>query len=140
DLRAELKAEQKAKLPIELFSRDQQTQKLIQQNMVAIEQLAGVSTITEVSEDAARQAPTRGTARFDVRVIYEKKIDKATEVPRLKKELEKLEKQHASGKNRLNDGGFTAKAPPHVVEGLRKQIEETNLLIEKIKSGLKALE
>jgi len=108
--------------------------------MVAIEQLAGVSTITEVSEDAARQAPTRGTARFDVRVIYEKKIDKATEVPRLKKELEKLEKQHASGKNRLNDGGFTAKAPPHVVEGLRKQIEETNLLIEKIKSGLKALE
>ena len=140
NLRAELKAEPKAKLPIELFSRDQQTQRLIQQNKVAIEQLAGVSTITEVSEHAARQTPTRGTARFDVRVIYEKKIDKETEVPRLKKELEKLEKQYGSGKTRLGDEGFTAKAPPHVVDGLRKQVEETGLLIEKTRSQLKSLE
>jgi valyl-tRNA synthetase len=140
NLRAELKAEPKAKLPIELFCRDQQTQKLLQQNRVAIEQLAGVSTITEVSEEAARQAPTRGTARFDLRVIYEKRIDTTTEVPRLKKELEKLEKQYTSGKNRLSDEGFTAKAPPNVVEGLHKQVKETSLLIEKIRSQLKALE
>ena len=44
-------------------------------------------------EIAARQSATRGTARFDVHVIYEKKVDVAAECERLKKELEKSRKK-----------------------------------------------
>src|SRR5436309_13278594 len=93
NLRAELKVEQKLKVPIELYAHDRQTATLIEQNSVAIRQLAGVETITTVEESRARQAPTRGTARFDVRVVYQKKIDVAAECERLKKELDKIEKE-----------------------------------------------
>src|SRR5256884_6583167 len=65
NLRAELKVEQKLKVPIELYAHDRQTATLIEQNSVAIRQLAGVETITTVEESRARQAPRRGTARFD---------------------------------------------------------------------------
>ena len=42
-------------------------------------------------------AGARGTARFDVHVVYERKVDVASECERLKKELERLEKGIGSG-------------------------------------------
>jgi len=140
NLRAELKAEPKLKVPIQVFARDPQTWALIEQNRTAVEQLANVSEIQQVPEATARQAPARSTARFDVRVIYERKIDKAAERERLEKELEKLEKQRDNGQVKLNDPQFSAKAPAKVVDGLRRQVEEANLLIEKIKNKLRELE
>jgi valyl-tRNA synthetase len=85
-------------------------------------------------------AGTRSTSRFDVHAIYEKKIDVAAERERLKKELEKIEKQLAGNQARLGDEQFLSKAPPHVVEGLRKQVEEQTILRNKIVSQLKELE
>ncbi len=60
------------------------------------------------------------TARFDVHVIYEQKIDVAAECERLKKELEKIEKGIANNKRQLGNEQFLAKAPPNVVEGLAR--------------------
>jgi len=131
NLRAELKVEQKAKVPIEFYAHDLETVSLIEQNSNATNQLAGVSTITTVDEGRARQSPTRGTARFDVRVVYEKKIDVTAECERLKKELEKIDNGIASGQRQLGNKQFLAKAPPSVVENLRKQQQELAILREK---------
>jgi valyl-tRNA synthetase len=81
----------------------------------------------------------RSTSRFDVHAIYEKKIDVAAERERLTKELEKIEKQLVSSQGRLGDEQFLKKAPAPVVEGLRKQVEETTMLREKIVAKLKEL-
>jgi valyl-tRNA synthetase len=139
NLRAELKVEPKEKIPIEVFSHDPETWNLIQSGREAIERLANVQAISEVTESRARQTPSRSTARFDVRVVYERKIDVTTECERLKKELEKIEKGIASSQRQLGNEQFLAKAPANVVEGLRKQRQELAVLQEKAQSKLAEL-
>jgi valyl-tRNA synthetase len=139
NLRAELKVEPKEKIPIEVFSHDAETGNLIQDGREAIERLANVKTISAVTESRARQVPSRSTARFDVHVIYERKIDVTAECERLKKELEKIEKGIASSQRQLGNEQFLAKAPANVVEGLRKQRQDLGVLQEKAQSKLAEL-
>src|SRR5438067_13904040 len=139
NLRAELKVEPKLRVPIELFAHDPETAILIEQNSVNIRQLTGVDTITTVEESRARQAPTRGTARFDVRVVYQKKIDVAAECERLKKELEKMEKEMANTAGKLSNESFLTKAPANVVEGFRKRLGELEVIRAKTKGKLEEL-
>ena len=85
NLRAELKVEPKVKVPIEVFAHEPAIRKMIEQNHGAVERLANVEKITFVENLAREQAGARSTARFDVHVIYERKIDVAAECERLKK-------------------------------------------------------
>ncbi len=139
NLRAELKVEPKVKVPIELFAHDPQTRLLVEQNREAIERLASVLAIADVTQSRASQAPSRHTARFDVRVVYERRIDVGAERERLTKELEKIEKGIASGQRQLGNAQFLEKAPPDVVENLRKQQQELAVLRDKTKSKLQEL-
>jgi len=139
NLRAELKVEPKGKVPVQVYFHETATKALILQNRIAVEQLANVSEITEVDQNVARQSPTRGTARFDVRVIYEKKVDVASEWERLKKELEKIEKETANNRRQLTNEQFLAKAPANVVEGMRKRAGELVVLRDKALAQMKEL-
>jgi valyl-tRNA synthetase len=82
---------------------------------------------------------TRHHVAFEVGVIYEKTIDVAAETERLTKELAKLEKALASAERQLSNPSFLDKAPPHIVEGLRKSQAENSLLIEKTRKALEDL-
>ena len=139
NLRAELKVEPKVKVPISIFAPDPAIVKLIEQNAGAVERLANVEKITFVESSLAKLAGARSTARFDVHVIFERKIDAAAECERLKKELEKIEKGIASGQRQLSNEQFLAKAPANVVENLRKQQQEFAVLHEKALSKIKEL-
>ena len=79
------------------------------------------------------------TAGFDVAVIYERTIDVAAERERLTKDIAKYEKGLVSAERQLGNEGFLAKAPEHVVEGLKKQEAETRQLLEKARAALGAL-
>ena len=87
----------------------------------------------------AKLPGARHTARFDVHVVYEKKIDVAAERERLNKELEKIEKEIANGQRQLSNQGFLSKAPAHVVDGLRRRAGELQVLREKASSKLQEL-
>ncbi len=139
NLRAELKVEPKVKVPIEVFVHEPSIRAMLVKNLAAIERLAGVEKVTFVDSSLANLPGARSTSRFDVHVVYEKKIDVAAERQRLKKELEKIEKQLTSAQARLGDEQFLGKAPAHVVEGLRRQVEELAILREKILAKLKEL-
>jgi valyl-tRNA synthetase len=139
NLRAELKVESKFKVPIELFVQEPAIRAMIEQNRGAVERLGGVESIQFVDGSLANRPGARGTARFDVHVIYEKKIDVVAETARLTKELDKVEKQLASSQGRLADEGFLAKAPPHVVEGLRKQVSEMEIVRDKARAQMKEI-
>jgi valyl-tRNA synthetase len=138
--RAELKVEQKLKVPIEVFTHEPETRQLIEQNRSAVERLAHVDKLTFTDESLAKLTGARHTARFDVRVIYEKKIDVAAEQQRLKKELEQIEKEIANGQRQLGNQQFLAKAPAQVVENMRKRDRELKILRDKTKSKLKELQ
>src|SRR5437879_511604 len=121
NLRAELKVEPKVKVPIELFTHEPVIRKMIEQNHGAVERLGNVEKITFVENSLANRPGARGTARFDVHVIYERKIDVAAECDRLKKEMEKIEKELSNNQKQLGNEQFLAKAPEKVVEGLRRR-------------------
>jgi valyl-tRNA synthetase len=139
NLRAELKVEPKVKVPVEVFAHEPEIRTMIEHNRGAVERLAGVEKIVFVESSLAKVAGARSTARFDVHVIYERKIDVASECERLKKELERLEKGIGSGQRQLGNEQFLAKAPQNVVENLRKQQLELAVLKEKTVSKLKEL-
>jgi valyl-tRNA synthetase len=139
NLRAELKVEMKARVPVEVFAHDPETAASITQNEEAIRRLAHVESITFVEESKARQAPSRSTTRFDVRVVYEKKIDSVAECERLRKELEKIEKEISNGQRQLANEQFLAKAPAQVVEGIRRRAQELQILLATTKSKLQEL-
>jgi len=141
NLRAELKVEAKRKTPIEVFTQEPSVRALIEENRSAIEndRQANVESLSFVSGFPAKLLNTRHTARFDVRLVYEKKIDTSAECDRLKKELEKIEKGINSGQRQLANEQFLAKAPATVVENLRKQQQELTLLQTKTRSKLSEL-
>ncbi len=139
NLRAELKVEPKVRVPIEVFAPERELRRMVEQNRGAVERLANVEKITFVESSLSKQAGARSTARFDVHVVYERKIDVAAECERLKKELEKIEKGVASGQRQLSNEQFLAKAPSSVVETLRKQQQELAVVRDKTQSKLKEL-
>jgi len=138
-LRAELKVEQKQKVPIQVFTQEAQIQALFEQNRRAIERLASVDGMTFVEISLSKSAGARSTARFDVHVVYEKKIDVAAERERLTKELEQIEKEIGNGQRQLSNQQFLAKAPAKVVEGMRARAQELAVLRKKAQSKLDEL-
>ncbi len=139
NVRAELRVEPKVKVPVEIFSHEPAIRAMIEQNHGAVERLANVERITFMDSSLAKQAGARSTARFDVHVIYERKIDVAAERERLTKELEKLEKEFANNQKQLGNEQFLAKAPAKVVEGLRRREQELTGLLDKLRRQLDGL-
>jgi valyl-tRNA synthetase len=139
NLRAELKVEPKVKVPIQVFASGEETRALVDQNRGAVERLGNVEGMSFLNSSLAKLPGARHTARFDVHVIYEKKIDVAAERDRLTKDLEKFEKELGNAQRQLGNEGFLAKAPAPVVEGLRKRAQELETLREKAKSKLDEL-
>ncbi|HLH07326.1 MAG TPA: valine--tRNA ligase [Terriglobales bacterium] len=138
NLRAEMKVEPRTRTPIEVHA-DASIWKLIRDNAIAVERLANVDDIRFTEHSLAKEAGARGTARFDVRVIYERKIDVGAERQRLQKELERIEKEIGNGQRQLSNEGFLSKAPTHVVDGLRRRAEELQVLRNKAKTALDQL-
>jgi valyl-tRNA synthetase len=135
NIRAELKVEPKVRVPIQVHS-DDGIRGLVERNRGAVERLASVEQIDFVAQSLAREAGARSTARFDVRVLYEQKIDVAAERERLLKEMAKIEKEIANAERQLGNQQFLAKAPAQVVEGLRRRLEELKVLEKKNRAAL----
>ena len=138
NLRAEMKVETRAKTPVRIHTAAD-LQALIAENRGMIERLANVEGIEFVSQSLAQAPGARTTPKFEVVLVYERKVDTAAEQERLTKELTRLENQLAGGRRQLGNEQFLAKAPANVVEGLKKQAAELEILIEKTRKALAGL-
>lgn len=136
-LRKEIGVEEKAAAPIEVRTHAL-AREVFTANRDMVERLARVSEIRLVEQISAGLSKHHTTA-FDVAVVYERAVDVAAERERLTKEIARLEKGVAAAERQLGNDGFLAKAPAHIVEGLKKQEAETRLLLEKASVALDAL-
>jgi len=136
-LRKEIGVEEKAVVGIELRI-DNHLKHVITDNNAMVERLARVSDVRFVDQ-ISTGLPMRSTSDFDVAVIYERTVDVAAERERLIKEIAKYEKGLAAAERQLGNEGFLAKAPAHIVEGLKKQEAETRLLLDKARAALDGL-
>jgi valyl-tRNA synthetase len=111
---------------------------VMMRNQDAVMRLAKVASI-EVAPEISSSETSLSTLFCDFQVIYERQIDVALERERLTKELAKHEKNLTASEARLGNEAFMAKAPAHIVEGLRKQAAETRTLYDKTRAALDAL-
>jgi valyl-tRNA synthetase len=136
-LRKELGVPEKESTPIHIFSTGNAAT-LAQTHADMLAKLCRVSAV-----ELAAAAPTgnnaRSTSTFDVSVIYERTIDVPAERERLTKDLAKFNKGLEAADKQLNNEGFVARAPAHIVEGLKKQHAETLALKDKAEAALAAL-
>ncbi len=100
--------------------------------------LARVSSI-DINKNPLIGPNIRSESDFDVSIDYEPTIDVPAERERLTKELAKLEKALASAERQLSNQTFLDKAPPHIVDGLRKAEADNRLLIEKTRKAIEDL-
>jgi valyl-tRNA synthetase len=135
--RKDLGVEERAQVPIRIrTNRDTKTS--LEQNAQIVERLARVLSLAFV-DVALDGSGIRSTPAFDVQVVYEKTIDVAAERERLNKELARLVKEQANAERQLGNEGFLAKAPAHVVDGLRRRSTEVVGLLEKTRAALQEL-
>jgi len=136
-LRKELGVPEKEAAPV-LVHASNRVAALADANADMLAKLARVSSV-ELVHEAPTGNNARATASFDVAVVYERQIDVVAERERLEKELAKLNKGIEAANKQLSNEGFVARAPAHIVEGLKKQFAETSALKEKAEAALAAL-
>jgi valyl-tRNA synthetase len=139
NIRAELKVEPKQSVPIKLYSANG-ARSSIERNRIMLEKLANVSEVSFAPQSLSNEPGSRTTALFEVAVIYERKVDVATERERLQKELGKMETELAGKEKQLANQAFIGKAPADVVEGMRKRAAELEILIQKNRQAMKELQ
>jgi valyl-tRNA synthetase len=134
NIRAEMKIDQKRKIPADFSSSDSAIRNLAEQNAEPLARLATLSALNISNNrlDGAGAA-VRSTSQFDLRIAYGDAIDKDVEIARLQKEIDRLAKDIESKKGRLGDETFLSKAPAKIVEDLKttlagREIEHQKLL------------
>jgi valyl-tRNA synthetase len=136
-LRKELAVPEKESTPIQLHGSPQ-ISALVQSNADMLSRLARVSSV-ELAAATLTGNNARSTTTFDVAILYERQIDVPAERERLTKDLAKYNKGLEAADKQLGNEGFIARAPAHIVEGLRKQHAETLALQQKAEAALAAL-
>jgi valyl-tRNA synthetase len=136
-LRKELGVPEKEATTVQVHASDR-VSALADANADMLARMARVSSV-ELVHEALKGNNARASASFDVAVVYERQIDVVAERERLLKDLAKFDKGLQAAERQLGNGGFVAKAPAHIVEGLKKQAAETRALKEKTEAALAAL-
>jgi valyl-tRNA synthetase len=132
-LRAESQLDPRQQLAGALYGRDGALG-IARAHAVAIQSLANVR-LDFKAEAAPKAAAIRSTSRFDL-VLELPKAQEETRRKRLQKEREQLVKNIDNSKRQLSDETFLSKAPPHVIESIRKKLVDYEEQLRKIDSAL----
>ncbi len=141
NMRAEMKLDAKRKVAAHYIAQNPYVRDLIQANLEPIRRLA---TLSEFRLSSAGLDPAggvmRSTAQFDLRISFEEGIDKKTEIARLAKEIDRLEKDITSKQERLGNSDFRERAPQQVVDKLGATMVERQIEQKKLKERLAQLQ
>jgi valyl-tRNA synthetase len=132
-LRAEAKLDPKQLLEGTLYSRNAALG-IAQEHAVAIQELAKVKLAFK-AEAAPPAAAMRSTTEFDL-VLQLPKAHEEAQGKRLQKEREQLVRNIENSKRQLSDETFLSKAPPQVIESIRKKLADYEAQLRKIDDAL----
>ena len=135
-LRKEMGVPEKEAAPLRVYG-DRAAQ-VASEHALVLAKMARVSAVEWVGTPLTGHG-VRNAAEFDLQVVYERVIDVVAERERLTKDMAKFEKGLAAAQKQLGNEGFVARAPAHIVEGLRKQASETQMLCDKARAALDEL-
>ncbi|MBZ5585101.1 MAG: class I tRNA ligase family protein, partial [Acidobacteriia bacterium] len=132
-LRAESKLDPKQQLSGAVYSRNSVLE-VAQRHAEPIQKLANVK-LDFKSEAAPKSAAVRSTAQFDL-VLQLPQAQQDAQRKRMEKDREQLAKNIANSRRQLDDDAFLAKAPPPVVETIRRKLADYEEQLRKIEDAL----
>jgi len=118
-LRAESKIDPKLQIDGALYSRDGVLD-VARKHAAAIQELAKVK-LDFRSDAVPKAASVRSTPQFDL-VLQLPKAQEEAQRKRIEKECEQLKKNIENSRSKLGDETFLSKAPPQVIESMRKKL------------------
>jgi valyl-tRNA synthetase len=142
-LRAEIKVDPKKRVAAELAPASHVSRGFLEKHSDALLRLGNLSAVTLAAEgrrlDPARGA-IRSTAEFELLIAFDEAVDRGAEAAKVRKDLERLEKDIEAKTARLGDGSFREKAPAHVVSAMETTLAERKAEYEKLRGRLGQLE
>ncbi|MDP4774852.1 MAG: valine--tRNA ligase [Opitutales bacterium] len=122
---------------ITVVAKDATAKALLTANREKLSSLAGLSEIGFADDAGGRTGSL--TSLGTVMLELSGTVDVAAEKVRLAKELAKLEQAVAAGEAKLTNEAFVSKAPPKILEGARKQLDEAKAKRDEIARMLTTL-
>jgi valyl-tRNA synthetase len=122
---------------ITVVAKDATAKALLTANREKLSSLAGLAEIgfADDAGDRTGSLTSLGTVMLELSGT----VDVAAEKVRLAKELAKLEQAVAAGEAKLTNEAFVSKAPPKILEGARKQLDEAKAKRDEIARMLTTL-
>ncbi|MEY4272812.1 MAG: hypothetical protein RL250_1678 [Verrucomicrobiota bacterium] len=122
---------------ITVVTKDAASRALLESNRDKLGRLAGLAELRFADDLAGRPGSLTGLGTIALELGGN--VDVGAEKARLGKELEKLEKAVAAGEAKLSNEAFVSKAPPAILEGARKQLDEVRGKRDEIARMIAAL-
>ena len=122
---------------VTIVAKDAASKALLESNRDKLSSMAGLAEIGFA--DSAGDRTGSLTALGAVLLELSGTVDVAAEKIRLAKELAKLEQAVAAGEAKLTNEAFVSKAPPKILEGARKQLDEAKAKRDEIARMLATL-
>ncbi len=122
---------------ITIVAKDTTAKVLLQSNRDKLSSMAGLAEITFADDagDRTGSLNSLGTVLLELSGT----VDVAGEKIRLAKELAKLEQAVAAGEAKLTNEAFVSKAPPKILAGARKQLDDAKSKRDEIARMLTSL-
>ncbi|MGE0526605.1 MAG: valine--tRNA ligase [Bdellovibrionales bacterium] len=144
NIRGENRIKPGVKIPARLAPHDDKAQKVLGENKSAISVLAKLDTCEigeagNMSKCAVQPVQIAGM-RVDVIVPLEGLVNIEEEVQRIRKTIEKLQKDVSLLTKRLSDTNFTANAPEDIVDQGKRQLEEAKAQMATLEGALMRLQ
>jgi len=145
NIRAERKVEPKRKVAAEFYSASPEIGKTVRQNLDGVQRLAVLSEVKFVDASIPQGSAMRSTVRFDVGLdttaaapvsINARVIEASAELAKIRKEIERIEKDIASKERQLGDETFRSRAPEKIIRGMETTLEERRLELRKLQERL----
>jgi valyl-tRNA synthetase len=122
---------------ITIVAKDASAKTLLESNRDKLSSMAGLAEIgfADSAGDRTGSLTSLGTVLLELSGT----VDVAAEKVRLAKELAKLEQAVTAGEAKLTNEAFVSKAPPKILEGARKQLDEAKAKRDEIARMLATL-
>ncbi|MCC1495194.1 valine--tRNA ligase [Alcanivorax sp. 1008] len=133
NIRGEMRIPPGKALPLYLHNGDEQDLRRLNENRNFLSKLAKLENIVWLSpEQSAPPSVTQLVGRMEILVPMAGLIDKAAELDRLGKEIQKLKQEVSRADERLKNPGFTDRAPADVVAKERDKLNEYRSQLAKL--------
>jgi valyl-tRNA synthetase len=135
NLRSEAKVPPGEKLP--LFTTATPPVADVEAALAAIQSLARLSAVNRTDTLPESNAPVAVVG--EARIMLYKEVDPAVEAERISKEIGRVSAEIAKAKAQLANPSFVERAPPHVVEQIRKRLCDFEENLVKLQDQLQKL-